>query len=750
MKGISTLLLASLFVSLSAFSQVAKWKNFASGVQNFFAIKSDGTLWGVGGYASRGDGSEAVRNIPIQIGNDTTWASVMITYNTTHALKKDSTLWGWGNSGTGELGNGIGSNNPAPITLNPVQIGIEKWLVMTAGLQTTFGIRKDSTLWGWGDGTFSGGGIGDGTTQQRTFPVQFGTAKNWVKVSAGKRHTLAIKSDGTLWAWGYNLYGQLGDGTNSDRLSPVQVGSDMDWADVYGGFDYSLGLKKDGTLWAWGYNARGSLGDGTTIDKNTPEQIGNDNQWRDIGGGPWFGTGVRKDGTLWAWGDNRFGELGDGTTTQRNVPVQISGHDNPLQISRGHTNPYGALLSADGSTFCFTGQNLGQFGNGEKYNLNTVPHTTYDCQNSFCATYTLASATSVYSLPASGTGNRVDFQKNCSLVSSIAASGTNPVTDTIADSVWIEPTVPVYNGQPYVQRHYGITPSQNASTATATLTLYYTQVEFTAYNAVPNHGPDLPVDAADVMGNKANIRIQKRPGTSNNGTGLFDTYSGGTVGIIPTSVVWNSGLNAWAVTFDVTGFSGFFLNTASIVLPVQLTSLSAKLSGNDGLVAWQTASEENTTAFEVQRSSNGSSFTSVGKVSAAGRSSLTQHYSYTDKGIAALGVPVVYYRLKTIDNDGRFTYSKTVAVNISSASAVATLYPNPVGSTATLQIASFKNETLRCTVVDAGGRTVMVKSFAVTLGSNNVRIDTHALSSGTYTILLRGQQTTTEIKLVKQ
>jgi alpha-tubulin suppressor-like RCC1 family protein len=96
---------------------------------------------------------------------------------------------------------------------------------------------------------------------------------NWTDVSAGGGHSMGIKADGTLWAWGWNNYGQLGDGTNTDRNTPVQVGSDTYWTDVSAGGYHSMGIKADGTLWAWGWNNYGQLGVGTTIDKNTPVML---------------------------------------------------------------------------------------------------------------------------------------------------------------------------------------------------------------------------------------------------------------------------------------------------------------------------------------------------------------------------------------------------------------------------------------------------------------------------------------------
>jgi alpha-tubulin suppressor-like RCC1 family protein len=96
----------------------------------------------------------------------------------------------------------------------------------------------------------------------------------WVFTAAGKSHSLSIKSNGTLWAWGGNKYGQLGDGTAAERHSPIQTGMEDNWTKVVAGYFHSIALKSDGTLWTWGLNEYGQLGDGTTAEKSFLVQIG--------------------------------------------------------------------------------------------------------------------------------------------------------------------------------------------------------------------------------------------------------------------------------------------------------------------------------------------------------------------------------------------------------------------------------------------------------------------------------------------
>ncbi|MBI5237580.1 MAG: putative Ig domain-containing protein, partial [Deltaproteobacteria bacterium] len=148
-------------------------------------------------------------------------------------------------------------------------------------------------------------------------------------------HTIALKNDGTVWAWGWNNYGQLGDGATIDRTTPVQVSGLTNVTAIAGGAEHTIVLKNDGTVWAWGRNIYGQLGDGTTIDRTTPVQVSTLTNVNAIAGGGEHTIVLKNDGTVWAWGWNIYGELGDGTTIQRTTPVQVSGLTNVTAIAGG-------------------------------------------------------------------------------------------------------------------------------------------------------------------------------------------------------------------------------------------------------------------------------------------------------------------------------------------------------------------------------------------------------------------------------
>src|SRR5208283_3264220 len=157
------------------------------------------------------------------------------------------------------------------------------------------------------------------------------TDTNWTAVAAGVMHSVALKSDGTLWAWGDNSYGELGDTTTANQSSPEQIalpGSlttdavNHEWAATAAGNYFTIALKSDGTLWAWGYNANGRLGIGTW-DYNahsSPVQVGTDANWTAAAAGDSHVLALKSDGTLWAWGWNGDGQLGDGRNGDQYSP----------------------------------------------------------------------------------------------------------------------------------------------------------------------------------------------------------------------------------------------------------------------------------------------------------------------------------------------------------------------------------------------------------------------------------------------
>ena len=191
--------------------------------------------------------------------------------------------------------------------------------------------------------------------------MQVGGLSGVAAIAAGGRHTVVLKNDGTVWAWGNNSDGQLGDGTAINRKTPVQVSGLGGVTTAAAGSSYTVVLKNDGTVWAWGYNNSGQLGDGTTTNRKTPVQASG------LGGVTAIAAGghtvaLKNDGTVWAWGYNNSGQLGDGTTTNRKTPVQVGGLSGIAAIASG--NEHTVALKNDGTVWTWGDNYDGQLGNG--------------------------------------------------------------------------------------------------------------------------------------------------------------------------------------------------------------------------------------------------------------------------------------------------------------------------------------------------------------------------------------------------
>jgi len=190
---------------------------------------------------------------------------------------------------------------------------------MSNGDNHTLAIKSDGSLWGWGlNDNYQ---LGLGVTGNKNTPQRIGTANNWVSVAASAYHSLALKSDGTLWAWGQNDGGQLGDNTTTTRMVPTQIGTGTNWSKIAAGGPISMALKTDGTLWVWG---NGPLGFGDFNTFLVPTQLGTAT-YKEISTSGSHALAIRTNNTLWAWGWNNHGAVGIGNTSTTVVytPTQI-------------------------------------------------------------------------------------------------------------------------------------------------------------------------------------------------------------------------------------------------------------------------------------------------------------------------------------------------------------------------------------------------------------------------------------------
>ena len=337
--------------------------------------------------------------------------------------------------------------------------------------------------------------------------------------------------------------------------------------------------------------------------------------------------------------------------------------------------------------------------------------------------------------------NNTHFINNCQLISSLVSSGANPVNGNTTARLWVEAAQLNYNGQVFLKRHYEIIPATNAATATAKITIYATQPEFDAFNNNGTKG-NLPASPVDTIGIEQ-LRIIKFGGQSNNGTGMPSSYTQPAMELNPAdnNIIWNTMLQRWEISFDVTGFGGFFISNAnSSILPLTLLNFSGRvITFNNAMLNWRTANELNTGYFELQRSADLFHFTTITKVNAKGASDRETDYSYADDGLQA---GMYYYRLRMKDKDGKKAYSAVVKLHFKAQNTMS-LYPVPARDVVWLSGNTANPIGSNAMLMDAQGR--ILQTIRITQWPQPVNIT--ALQAGNYLIKLPGE---TAIKLMKQ
>ena len=299
------------------------------------AIKSDGTAWAwgenVGGVL--GLGNTTNYSSPVQIGSASNWTSITFGEDGGGLVNSAGKAYSWASPNDyGKSGHGDTTNRSAPAVIG----SLTDWATNPEhgmGQNNAWWTKTDGTIWGLGYGKY----IGDNATVNKSSPVKIGTATNWTKLAvANFDGCVAVNSAGKLYSWGRNFNGSLGQGDTTVRSYPVQVGSLTDWTtNISMGSRHCLAVKSDNTLWAWGYNNTGTLGNGGTAAISSPVQIGSLTNWAKVEAAQNFSLAIKTDGTLWAWGQGNGGYLGDGTTVSKSSPIQIGEGTNWTEIYAG-------------------------------------------------------------------------------------------------------------------------------------------------------------------------------------------------------------------------------------------------------------------------------------------------------------------------------------------------------------------------------------------------------------------------------
>ena len=332
--------------------------------------------WGYNNFGNLGLNNKTTYKSPKQVGTDTTWASLQGSYSKNYlAIKSDGTLWSWGLNQKGMLGHN--AIHPAGNLSSPTQIPGTNWRsIGNISSEAYYATKFDGTLWAWGSNT--NGILGLNDNQQRSSPCQVGTDTTWNILNQGSAASsavaAAIKTDGSMWAWGNNQYGSLGQNHRTRLSSPVQVGSETTWKSFTETNVSIAAIKGDGTLWTWGYNENGVLGLNTPFaapgpgSRSSPTQVGTDTTWDVM-----FSDGTesffarKTDGTLWSWGYNGWGQLGDLSRTSRSSPVQVLGDTGWSDTGAFGENTI-ATIKNDGTAWAWGDNEYGDLGQNEGAN----------------------------------------------------------------------------------------------------------------------------------------------------------------------------------------------------------------------------------------------------------------------------------------------------------------------------------------------------------------------------------------------
>jgi alpha-tubulin suppressor-like RCC1 family protein len=284
-------------------------------------------------------------------------------------------LWTWGGGSYGRLGNADITNRSTPVT---TFAGGTNWKQVGCGGGHIAAIKTDGTLWTWGFAAF--GQLGNAVLGLRSTPVTtFAGGTNWKQVSCGGYHTAAIKTDGTLWTWGSSSNGRLGNATITPDIStPVTTfAGGTNWKQVSCGNNHTAAIKTDGTLWTWGEGSGGRLGNAAITDRSTPvTTFSGGTNWKQASCGSNYMTAIKTDGTLWTWGANGVGQLGNASVTDTSTPVTtFAGGTNWKQVScRGGIT---SAIKTDGTLWTWGSSSNGRLGNATITPDISTPVTTF-------------------------------------------------------------------------------------------------------------------------------------------------------------------------------------------------------------------------------------------------------------------------------------------------------------------------------------------------------------------------------------
>jgi len=302
--------------------------------------------------------------------------------NHTVALMSDGRLWAWGANNKGQLGNNwIQTHSMVPDKVVQTGSGVSgvpflDAIAISAGEAHTVALKSNGSVWAWGKNNY--GQLGNGAisiTGSQLIPLPVYFFLDVIEIAAGFNHTVALISDGSVWTWGFNDYGQLGNGTFASSNLPVAVLASTSAVSIAAGGNHTVARLSDGTILSWGDNSSGQLGDGTNTNRNTPVSAAGITGAVSVAAGANHTVVRLGDGTVQSWGDNSSGQLGDGTNDNRNTPVTVSGLTGVVSVAAGGNHTIARL--GDGTLKAWGANSSGQLGD-RTVTSRSVPVSVYN------------------------------------------------------------------------------------------------------------------------------------------------------------------------------------------------------------------------------------------------------------------------------------------------------------------------------------------------------------------------------------
>ena len=363
--------LACLLVAPTASAQV-----LSAGGLHTCAIDVGGEVrcWGWNDYGQLGDGSTKTRMLPVRVKNlGSGVVAVAAAYLHTCALRANGEVLCWGGNEYGELGDGTTISRRVPTRVEGLGPGSGVTAIALGGSHAC-ALKSSGAVLCWGSDEF--GQIGDGSsrgTRPLTPVLGLGPGSGVMAIAAGGEHTCAVKSDQSMYCWGFNSGGQLGDGTTISRNVNVAVrtlnaGSGV--VSVSAGSGHTCAGRNDGAVLCWGWNKNGQLGDGTRSNRWVPGNVlGAGSGKGRVSAGDEHSCALAAHGVA-CWGSNGSGQIGDNSHVDRLLPTSVSMLDTDIDaIAVGYT--HSCARKIDGVVVCWGNNNTGQLGNGSDITMST-------------------------------------------------------------------------------------------------------------------------------------------------------------------------------------------------------------------------------------------------------------------------------------------------------------------------------------------------------------------------------------------